>query len=82
MFAQDTGGAIRGSVRGDLFWGFGDSAGRLALATNEVAQMWLLLPKTQVVSAARNAGPTLRSLRNSARLPDCVIDDPDLCVED
>ncbi|MGO4781247.1 3D domain-containing protein, partial [Lysobacter sp. 2RAB21] len=27
MFAQDTGGAIRGSVRGDLFWGFGDSAG-------------------------------------------------------
>ncbi|WP_251044087.1 MULTISPECIES: MltA domain-containing protein [unclassified Lysobacter] len=82
MFAQDTGGAIRGSVRGDLFWGFGDSAGRLALATNEVAQMWLLLPKSQVVSAAQNAGPTLRSLRNSAQLPDCVIDDPDLCVED
>ena len=82
MFAQDTGGAIRGSVRGDLFWGFGDTAGRLALATNEVAQMWLLLPKTQVVSAAQNAGPTLRSLRGGAQLPDCVIDDPDLCVED
>ncbi|MEZ0469746.1 MltA domain-containing protein [Luteimonas salinilitoris] len=83
MFAQDTGGAIRGSVRGDLFWGFGDTAGRLALATNEVAQMWLLLPKTQVVTAAQGTGgPALRSLRSRASLPDCVIADPDLCVED
>ncbi|NZA28586.1 MltA domain-containing protein [Luteimonas sp. SJ-92] len=83
MFAQDTGGAIRGSVRGDLFWGFGDSAGRLALATNQVTQMWLLLPKTQAISAAEGAGgQTLRSLRSRASLPDCVIADPDLCVED
>lgn len=84
MFAQDTGGAIRGSVRGDLFWGFGDSAGRMALATNEVAQMWLLLPRAQVVTAAAEAGPTLRSLRrrDPSALPDCVVADPDLCVED
>lgn len=82
MFAQDTGGAIRGSVRGDLFWGFGDTAGRLALATNEVAQMWLLLPKAQTISAAQSTGPTLRSLRSRATLPDCVIADADNCVED
>ena len=27
MLAQDTGGAIRGAVRADFFWGFGDDAG-------------------------------------------------------
>ena len=30
MLAQDTGGAIRGAVRADFFWGFGDDAGREA----------------------------------------------------
>src|SRR3989304_213205 len=30
MFAQDTGGAIRGPVRADFFWGFGAEAGALA----------------------------------------------------
>jgi membrane-bound lytic murein transglycosylase A len=27
VLAQDTGGAIRGVVRADLFWGFGAQAG-------------------------------------------------------
>lgn len=81
MFAQDTGGAIRGSVRGDLFWGFGDSAGRLALATNDTAQMWLLLPREQALASAA-ARPVTRSLKARAALPDCVVDDPDLCVEE
>ena len=31
VVAQDTGGAIRGPVRGDLFWGFGDEAARKAV---------------------------------------------------
>ena len=30
MVAQDTGGAIRGPVRGDVFWGYGDRAETLA----------------------------------------------------
>jgi len=30
VLAQDTGGAIRGAVRADCFWGFGDAAGALA----------------------------------------------------
>lgn len=81
MFAQDTGGAIRGSVRGDFFWGFGDTAGRLALATNDSMQMWLLLPRQQPINAVATQG---MRLRGSARqqLPDCVVADPDLCVED
>lgn len=79
MFAQDTGGAIRGSVRADFFWGFGDSAGRLALATNEVMQMWLLLPAQQPISAVAAKGMRLRG--GKAELPDCVIADEELCVE-
>lgn len=79
MFAQDTGGAIRGSVRADFFWGFGDSAGRMALATNEVMQMWLLLPVQQTISAVAEKGMRLRG--GKAELPDCVIADEELCVE-
>ncbi len=81
MFAQDTGGAIRGSVRGDFFWGFGDTAGRMALATNDQMEMWLLLPRQQPISAVANKGMRLRGAARQ-QLPDCVIADPDFCVED
>ncbi|MDD4881470.1 MAG: murein transglycosylase A [Gallionellaceae bacterium] len=45
VLAQDTGGAIKGNVRADLFWGFGDDAGRLAGAMKQKGRMWLLLPR-------------------------------------
>jgi membrane-bound lytic murein transglycosylase A len=44
MLAQDTGGAIRGVVRGDFFWGFGSDAGNLAGKMKQQGQMWVLLP--------------------------------------
>lgn len=44
-FAQDTGTAIRGNVRADYFWGFGDGAGREAGAMKQKGRMWLLLPR-------------------------------------
>lgn len=44
MFAQDTGGAIRGAVRADFFWGYGDEAGREAGRMKQELRMWLLLP--------------------------------------
>ncbi|HET9046654.1 MAG TPA: MltA domain-containing protein [Casimicrobiaceae bacterium] len=44
-FAQDTGGAIRGAVRADFFWGFGDDAGRDAGRMRQDGRMWLLWPK-------------------------------------
>ena len=44
MFAQDTGGAIRGAVRADFFWGFGDEAGALAGRMRQSGKMWVLLP--------------------------------------
>jgi membrane-bound lytic murein transglycosylase A len=43
--AQDTGGAIRGPVRADFFWGFGAQAGREAGRMRQEGRMWLLWPK-------------------------------------
>jgi membrane-bound lytic murein transglycosylase A len=45
MMAQDTGGAIRGAVRADFFWGFGDEAGREAGRMKQDGRMWMLWPK-------------------------------------
>ena len=45
MLAQDTGGAIRGAVRADYFWGFGPQAGEMAGKMKQKLKIWLLLPK-------------------------------------
>ncbi len=45
FIAQDTGGAIRGPVRGDLFWGTGAAAGLSAGATNAYGRYFVLLPR-------------------------------------
>lgn len=42
MSAQDTGGAIRGSVRADLFWGRGEEAATKAGRMQQVGRMWML----------------------------------------
>jgi len=44
MLAQDTGGAIRGAVRADFFWGFGEDAAREAGRMKQALRMWVLLP--------------------------------------
>ncbi len=44
MLAQDTGGAIRGVVRADFFWGFGADAGAQAGRMRQSGQMWAILP--------------------------------------
>ena len=44
VMAQDTGGAIRGPLRADFFWGFGDDAGRQAGRMRQQGRMWLLWP--------------------------------------
>src|SRR6185369_10368630 len=45
MVAQDTGGAIRGPVRVDYFWGFGADAGALAGRMRQQLKVWVLLPR-------------------------------------
>lgn len=45
MVAQDTGAAIKGPVRGDVFWGAGPSAAALAGRMNAPGHYYLLLPR-------------------------------------
>lgn len=44
MLAQDTGGAIKGVVRADFFWGFGKEAGEQAGRMKQSGRLWVLLP--------------------------------------
>ncbi len=53
MMAQDTGAAIRGPVRGDFYWGTGDSALAYAGRMKHAGRYYLLLP---VAAAERMAG--------------------------
>ena len=46
--AQDTGGAIRGPVRGDVFWGHGETAAAVAGRMKHPGRIWLLLPRSAV----------------------------------
>ncbi|MDA8108199.1 MAG: MltA domain-containing protein [Betaproteobacteria bacterium] len=43
--AQDTGGAIKGALRADFFWGSGDAAGALAGRMRQTGRLWLLWPR-------------------------------------
>lgn len=49
MVAQDTGGAIRGPVRGDVFWGHGKDAETRAGLMKSKGRYWLLLPRSVAV---------------------------------
>jgi membrane-bound lytic murein transglycosylase A len=44
MAAHDTGGAIRGAVRADFYWGTGPEAGAQAGRMRQQGKMWLLWP--------------------------------------
>tara|TARA_Y100001936_G_scaffold244586_1_gene285199 strand:+ start:12025 stop:13251 length:1227 start_codon:yes stop_codon:yes gene_type:complete len=44
MVAQDTGGAIKGGVRGDFFWGFGKEAAKQAGRMRQIGKMWVFMP--------------------------------------
>ncbi|KTD21260.1 murein transglycosylase A [Legionella londiniensis] len=46
MIAQDTGGAIKGPVRGDVYWGAGEKAIAIAGHMKNRGTYWILLPKT------------------------------------
>jgi membrane-bound lytic murein transglycosylase A len=55
MLAQDTGGAIRGAIRADYFWGLGSEAGDAAGRMRQDGALWLLWPADQSPPAI--AGP-------------------------
>ena len=53
VLAQDTGGAIRGAVRADFFWGAGDEAAREAGRMRESGRLWILWPTDVALPAAQ-----------------------------
>ncbi|RUV00963.1 MAG: transglycosylase [Mesorhizobium sp.] len=53
MIAQDTGSAITGPARGDLFAGTGDAAGEMAGVVRNPADFYALIPRPLVPGAGR-----------------------------
>lgn len=47
VVAQDTGTAIKGVLRFDFFWGYGDEAGQDAGRQKSSARAWVLIPRGQ-----------------------------------
>jgi membrane-bound lytic murein transglycosylase A len=55
MIAQDTGSAIRGPQRADIFYGSGDAAGAAAGVIRDPGRMVVLLPIERAHRAVRGA---------------------------
>jgi membrane-bound lytic murein transglycosylase A len=49
MVAQDVGGAIKGVVRGDIYWGSGDEAGEIAGRMKEFGRYHVFLPRALLI---------------------------------
>lgn len=68
VVSQDTGGAIMGPVRGDLYFGTGPQAGAAADTVNAPGRLWVLLPRAVAeqirrrnVTRASTTGPIVLS---------------------
>jgi membrane-bound lytic murein transglycosylase A len=48
MISQDTGGAIRGPVRGDVFFGHGTDAANRAGVLKANGRYWFLMPRSAI----------------------------------
>jgi membrane-bound lytic murein transglycosylase A len=57
LIAQDTGGAIKGPVRGDIFFGTGAAAEELAGNMKQGGQVTLLIPRALAVELAHEPVP-------------------------
>ena len=60
MVAQDTGSAIVGPARADIYWGAGDAAGRIAGRIRQQGRFAILLPRELDMVAAGRAMPLPR----------------------
>ena len=54
LVTQDAGGAIRGPVRGDVYWGYSADAGAIAGRMRSAGRMTVLVPR----SVAARLGPS------------------------
>ena len=81
--AQDTGGAIRGAVRADYFFGDGLQAATQARRMKERGELWLLLPRgLKVAAAAALAGKTRGGGDAPLAEAQCLVPTEDFCVDD
>jgi len=85
--AQDTGGAIRGAVRADYFFGNGTQAATSARRMKERGQLWILLPRgLQVAAASALSSIRTRGVGGSgaggAGLPECLVPVEGQCVDE
>ena len=77
--AQDTGGAIRGAIRADYFFGTGPDAASSARRMKQPGQMWLLLPRGLRVAASTATGVRVRG--GGVGLPECLVPEEGVCVD-
>jgi membrane-bound lytic murein transglycosylase A len=56
VMAQDTGIAIKGALRVDYFWGFGEEPGEKAGKMKQAVKVWVLLPKGKLLPSGTDAG--------------------------
>jgi membrane-bound lytic murein transglycosylase A len=57
MVGQDVGSAIRGAERGDIYFGSGDEAGKLAGGTKHAGRFFVLVPNSPPAETAAGPGP-------------------------
>ena len=67
MMAQDVGSAIKGPERGDIYFGSGDAAGRLAGVTKHLGKFIVLLPKDTPARGPGGASQTPEKARPWSR---------------
>jgi membrane-bound lytic murein transglycosylase A len=79
--AQDTGGAIRGAVRADYFFGNGQQAATQARRLKERGQLWVLLPRGLAVAAAATSTIRTRGAAVGADLPQCLVAEEGMCED-
>jgi membrane-bound lytic murein transglycosylase A len=62
MIAQDTGSAIVGPARADIYWGAGDQAGQLAGRLRHPGKFAMLVPRGRKYPCRRKGRPLLQKL--------------------
>jgi membrane-bound lytic murein transglycosylase A len=79
FIAQDTGSAISGAQRADLYSGSGTEAERVASTLKAPARPWVLLPAGLNLASHGSGLRTTRGGESGGNF-DCIVDD-DFCVD-
>jgi membrane-bound lytic murein transglycosylase A len=77
MIAQDTGSAITGPARADLYWGAGDDAGRVAGRIRHPGRFVMLLPRElDMIAAGRQMPLPMPKPQSSTHVPVAKLEVP------